>query len=92
MDANFPAASVAAKTCAKSPIEWPIETKLALEAVLMHFPLGSYDPTVAAVQGIAVVDDPDGIPEVVAQAAPLLTAAGGFDTILAERHAFFRHS
>ena len=89
VDANFPAASVAAKTYIKSPIEWPIETKLAIGAVLMHFPLDSYDSTIAPVQGMAVVDDPDTIPEVVAEAAPLFAEAGGFDTTLVERHAFY---
>lgn len=89
VDANFPAASVAAKTCTKIPIEWPIETLLALEAVLRHVPLDPYDPEVAPVQGMAVVDEPGTIPEVVAGAAPLFAAAGGFKTTLVERHAFY---
>lgn len=89
VDANFPAASVAAKTCSKDPIEWPIETLVALEAVLRHFPLDPYDPEIAPVQGMAVVGEPDSIPEVVADAAPLFAAAGGFETVLVERHAFY---
>lgn len=89
VDANFPAASVAAKTCSKAPIEWPIDTLAALEAVLQHFPLDPYDPEIAPVQGMAIVDEPDSIPEVVADAAPLFAAAGGFETALVERHAFY---
>ena len=89
VDANFPAASVAAKTCTKVPLEWPIDTMLALEAVLAHFPLDPYDPEVAPVQGMAVVDEPDTIPEVVAEAAQLFKAVGGFETALVERHAFY---
>ncbi len=89
VDANFPAASVAAKTCCKTPIEWPIDTLLALEAVLTHFPLDPYDPKVPPVKGMAVVNEPDTLPEVVAEAAPIFDAAGGFTTVLVERHAFY---
>lgn len=89
VDANFPATSVAAKTCHKAPIEWPIETRFALEAVLQHFPLDPYDPEVAPVQGMAVVGEPEAIPEVVAEVAPMFSAAGGFETALVERHSFY---
>lgn len=90
VDANFPAASVAASTGSNLLIEWPIDTLLALEAVLRHFPLDTYDADVPAVQGMAVVDEPGVVPQVVAEAAPLFTAAGGFQAALVERHAFYR--
>ena len=89
VDANFPAASVAAATCSKEPFEWPVDTLVALEAVLKHFPLDPYDPEIAPVQSMAVVDEPDAIPEVVAEAAPLFKNAGGFEAALIERHAFY---
>ena len=90
VDANFPAASVAAKTSGKVLIEWPVDTHSALEAVLRHFPIDPYDPEIPPVQGMAVVGEPDTIPQVVADAAPLFAAAGGFETALVERHAFYQ--
>ena len=89
VDANFPAASVASKTCSQMLVEWPVDALLALEATLQHFPLDSYDPEIPPVQSMAVVGEPETIPEVVADAAPLFTAAGGFKTALVERHAFY---
>lgn len=88
-DANFPSASVARSTCHGEPIEWTVDAITALQAVLAHFPLDPYDPDIPPVQGMAVVDAPDAIPEVVAEAAPLFKAAGGYDVALVERHAFY---
>lgn len=89
VDANFPAASIAMKTCAGAPIEWPIDTLIALQAVLKHFPLDTYHKEVPPVKGMAVVGEPETIPQVVVEASPLFSEAGGFETALIERHAFY---
>jgi len=88
-DANFPSAAVAQSTCHPQPVEWTVDAITALGAVLGHFPIDLYDPEIPPVQGMAVVDMPGAIPEVVAEATPLFKAAGGFDVTLVERHAFY---
>ncbi len=88
VDANFPAASVAAHTVYKRPVYLPVGANDALEAVLSLVPIDTFDPEVAPVRGMQVVGEPDTVPEAVQAAAPLFESAD-HRIELVERHAFY---
>lgn len=71
VDANFPAASVAAQTPLGKPLYLTIDAFEAVEAILTHLPIDTYAPEIPAVQGMQVVGDPETIPDAVAKVAPL---------------------
>ncbi|MDO5605434.1 MAG: RbsD/FucU domain-containing protein [Paracoccus sp. (in: a-proteobacteria)] len=85
-DANFPAASVACHTVHGRAIPLACDAMRALRAVLSLMPLDPYDDD--PVLTMQVVGDADAVPEVVAEAAPLI-AAEGFTATGIERHAFY---
>lgn len=86
VDANFPATSVAAETVHGSPIRIDCGAVRAVEAVLSLLPLDGYEP--GPVVTMQVVDEPETVPEVVAEAEPLFTAEGVASVSL-ERFAFY---
>lgn len=85
-DANFPAASVARTTVHGRPLRLDSAAPRALRAILSLLPIDGYeaDPVLT----MQVVGDPAAIPEVVAEAAPMLAAAGVRPAAL-ERFAFY---
>jgi L-fucose mutarotase len=87
-DANFPAAAIAAQTVLGKPLHIAVDTITALEAVLSLFPIDTFDPERAPVRGMQIVGQPDAVPEVIMEAAPLL-ADHGAQTVLIERFAFY---
>ena len=88
VDANFPAASVARETVCQRPLQLSCDAITALEAVLTHLPIDTFSPEVPPVQGMQVVGAPEAVPEVVAEAAPLLDTKG-HSVALVERFAFY---
>lgn len=85
-DANFPSASVAAQTVTGIELRIDCDAIRALEAVLSLLPLDCYQPD--PVMTMQVVDDPNAVPDTVAQALPLLQAEG-FAYKSIERFAFY---
>ena len=73
-DANFPAASVAARTPTGRELRIDCDAIRALGAVLSLLPLDGYEPDPVAT--MRVVGDPEAVPPAVAEALPLLRAAG----------------
>ena len=88
-DGNFPAASVAAHCVIKEPLFLPSDAIRALQAVLSLLPLDRFEG--APVLTMQVVGAPDEIPEVVAEAKPLLAAEGAASEAL-ERFAFYERA
>ncbi len=70
-DANFPAATLATRLCRLDGTD----TSSALKAILTVLPLDQYVAQPAAV--MAVVDDPDGVPETEVEFRRLLDASEG---------------
>ena len=73
-DANFPAASVARQTIEGRDLHMDCDVIRALQAVLSLLPVDDFQPD--PVTTMQIVGDPDGLPEVVADALPLLSAQG----------------
>lgn len=88
VDANFPAASVAQATCRPTPVDWTVDAGQAIEALLTHFPIDTYDTDIPAVRGMAIVGNPDAIPEVVQDTSHHF-ATRGHQITLVERMAFY---
>lgn len=86
-DANFPAASVAAGSGRLLRMDCPAPR--AVRAILSLLPLDGYQPD--PVLTMQVVGDPAAIPDVVAEAAPLLLAEGHRSAGL-ERFAFYERA
>lgn len=86
-DANFPAASVAAGSGRLLRME--CSAPRALQAILSLMPLDGYEPD--PVLTMQVVGDPAAVPEVVAEAAPLVQAEGHASRGL-ERFAFYERA
>jgi len=91
VDSNFPAAAVARSTHVIEPFEWTLDAIAALKTLLVHFPIDTYEPEIPAVQGMAVVDMPNEIPAVVAEAAPLFKARDQ-TVALVERMEFYERA
>ena len=85
-DANFPAAAVAADTLHGQPVRMDCDAIRALRAVLSVLPLDGFEPD--PVLTMQVVGEPEAVPPVVAEAAPLI-AAEGFAPASLERFAFY---
>ena len=87
-DGNFPAASLARRLVRLDGVDAP----RALRAVLSVLPLDTFTPTPAAV--MAVVGDPDALPEPVREFQALVDAAAGRAVPLAtlERFAFYERA
>ena len=73
-DANFPAASVARQTVEGRELRMDCDAIPALRAVLSLLPIDDFQPD--PVMTMQIVGDPDGLPPVVADALPLLSAQG----------------
>jgi L-fucose mutarotase len=91
VDANFPASSVAAETIIGKPLYMTLDAVAALDALLTHLPIDTFTPEVPPVQGMQIVGTPNGIPEVVENAAPLF-AAHDQTVTLVERMAFYENA
>lgn len=88
-DRNFPATSVGADTAYGDVLQMSVDTPTALKAILSVLPIDTYDLDISAsVQGMQIVGDPDGTPEVIALCAPLI-AKQGTKISLVDRHAFY---
>ena len=87
-DVNFPSHSVASKCVYPQPIQWSVNATDALTLTLSVIPIDTYDLQTPPVMGMQVVDDPSAIPEVIAQAKPIVTAQHS-DISLIERHQFY---
>lgn len=85
-DANFPSESVARQTVHGRSLRMDCDAIRALTAVLSLLPLDDFEPD--PVLTMQVVGDPDAVPEVVAEAAPVL-AADGVKSAGLERFAFY---
>lgn len=88
VDANFPARSVAQLTTLGVPMDWAVDSTTALNAVLDHFPIDTYQPEIPPVRGMQVVDAPDEIPAAIRDATPLFKTHGQ-DIVRVERMAFY---
>ncbi|WP_347265931.1 RbsD/FucU domain-containing protein [Paracoccus sp. (in: a-proteobacteria)] len=88
-DANFPAASVARHTVTGTPLRIDCDAIRALRAVLSLLPVDTFLPD--PVLTMQVVDEPDAVPEVVAQSLPILAAEGVRPASL-ERFAFYERA
>lgn len=89
VDANFPAASTARHTALGRPLAMEnLDIVEAMEAVLSLLPLDSFTDHFAAT--MAVVGDPDAVPQVHADMAAALQATGETRPVPAvERFAFY---
>ena len=87
-DCNFPSHAVAASTVYGKAIEWTVDAISALKLTLSVIPVDSYDLENAPVKGMQVVGEPEQIPEVIAQAKPILQQHNT-DIELVERFAFY---
>ncbi|WP_179378693.1 RbsD/FucU family protein [Jannaschia marina] len=89
VDTNFPADSVARHTPLGRALAMEnLDTRAALGAILSVYPIDSFVPDFAAT--MAVVGDPDAVPEVHSEAAAALAAAGETRPVPAvERFAFY---
>lgn len=85
-DANFPSASVAARTMVGRELHLSCDAVRALRAILSLLPLDAHEPN--PVTTMLVVDDPDALPEPVAEAMPILAVEGVVPSGL-ERCAFY---
>lgn len=85
-DANFPSASVGARTVTGMELRIDCDAIRALQAVLSLLPLDEHQPDPVLV--MQVVGDPDAVPEVVAQSLPVLAPLGLRPAGL-ERFAFY---
>ncbi|MER0236529.1 RbsD/FucU domain-containing protein [Fulvimarina sp. MAC8] len=88
-DANFPSYALARKTVYGSALTIGCDAVTALRAILSLFPLDEFEPD--AVMTMQVVNDPEAVPPVVAEAAPILDAAGHQPKPL-ERFAFYERA
>ncbi len=88
-DANFPAASVASSTVHGTALRMDCGAVRALEAILGLMPVDTFEAD--PVMTMQMVGDPEGIPEVVAEAAPLLQREGCISSGL-ERFAFYERA
>lgn len=86
-DANFPSASVARETVEGRELQIGCGATEALEAVLSLLPLDRFQP--GPVMVMQVVDDAGAVPEVVAEARPLMLAQGVEGAIALERFDFY---
>lgn len=91
VDANFPAQSVAQSTILGAAIDWAVDAEIALEAVLEHFPIDTFQPEIPPVQGMQVVGASDEMPEVVQAVAPLLSKFGQ-SVVPVERMEFYQRA
>lgn len=87
VDANFPAARVAAQGGAKLVQLAGVNSPEALKAVLKLLPVDTFGDS--PVRVMAVVGDPDAVPEPVAEFKLALQAAGEPMPVSVERHAFY---
>ena len=87
-DANFPSHSVASRCVYTQPIQWSVDAIDALTLTLSVIPIDTYDLQTPPVMGMQVVNDPLVIPEVIAQAKPIV-ASHQSDITLIERHQFY---
>lgn len=87
-DANFPASSLAKNTIRATPIQLSVDALTALEAILTVLPIDTFDLEVPPVAGMAVVDKPDEVPPIIAEAKPILAKSEASITLI-ERHAFY---
>lgn len=89
VDANFPAASVAARTVHRGVLHIDHGAVRCLDAVLSLLPLDTFEPD--PVLTMQMVGDPEAVPEVVAEATPRLAREGVAPASL-ERFAFYRRA
>ena len=90
-DSNFPAASVAASTTVGEPLRMDVSTPRAVEAILSLLPLDTFVP--APIARMAVVDDPDAVPDVQREVDEVLRRTGAPGTVESvERHAFYERA
>lgn len=89
VDANFPAVSVASQTVHGQALHIDGGAVRALSAVLSLLPLDGFEPD--PVLTMQVVGDPDAVPEVIAEALPVLAAEGVKPASL-ERFDFYEHA
>lgn len=87
-DANFPSYSVAKHCVWSQPIQWSVDAIDALTLTLSAIPIDTFDLHTPPVIGMQVVNEPSAIPEVIAQAKPIV-AAQHSDITLLERHNFY---
>lgn len=85
-DANFPGTAIAARTVHGRLLRMDCPAPRALRAVLSLLPLDGFEPD--PVMTMQVVDDAAAVPEVVAEARPIVAAEGAAMGSL-ERHAFY---
>jgi len=90
-DANFPATSIAAHTVMGAHIESGVDAISMLDAVLSVVPIDQFDLEICPVRSMQVVDAPDEVPEIVAEAKSL-TIPKGSDIDSVERHAFYQQA
>lgn len=85
-DANFPSASIAARTVHGRALRTDADALATLRAILTVLPVDTFgsDPVVT----MAVVDDPHAVPPVVLEASELLRPAGVQPSAM-ERFAFY---
>lgn len=88
-DANFPSHSMAARSVHGAALQMDCDAVRALRAVLSLLPVDGYQPD--PVLTMQVVGNADAVPEVVAEAMPLLAAEGVTPATL-ERFAFYRRA
>lgn len=86
VDANFPAAAIAATTNYGEVLSIGCHAPRAVEAVLSLMPVDRFEPD--PVVTMQVVGDPDAVPEVVRDAMPALEAEGVLMAAV-ERFAFY---
>lgn len=85
-DANFPSAAMATHSALGRELHISCDVVRALGAILSLFPLDEHQPD--PVMTMQVVGSPEDIPETVAEALPLLVAAGASPKAI-ERFAFY---
>lgn len=85
-DANFPSAALARQTVYGRALRIDCDAVRAVQAVLSLIPVDTFGEN--PVLTMQVVGDPDAVPEVVAEAAPLFAAEGATSSA-EERFAFY---
>ena len=90
VDANFPAYKMAENTMLKSPLQISASGLDILQAILTLMPIDIYDLEVPALRGMAVVDEPDLIPEFIQDAQKLVPE--GTQIGLVQRHQFYQEA
>ncbi|MBC9246864.1 ribose ABC transporter [Paracoccus sp. 11-3] len=88
-DANFPSVSVASRTVHGKALRMDCDVACALRAVLSLLPIDTFQPE--PVTTMQVVDDPQAVPDVLRECAPILTSAGIAFTAI-ERFAFYERA